>query len=448
MTPQAEKKKFPASVPRKMYRSNEVGGHNLCPDCNSTIETEPHTFYIAVRHAGTEEFAMVGTDGGWFCQNCPVVVLDTRTFNRYALMGVPSKVKQVPYLELGIVDHAAQPEEKRHLPFGKDHPVPLVPFLNHKRVGDQPDLEAAIADTDGAQNSILATSSGIVKALTHNRGEFPRDAVLAAQDRREEVAPLLLAALNTAIEQAPELAKDSIYMLHLYALYLLAEFKETKAYPVIVELMKRQGHSPDDFFGDAICEDLDRILVSVCGGDATLIKQLVENTAVDEDVRSASLRALNLLVFAGVTPRDDAIAYMKWLLTAGLEREPSLAWDSLALCAMKLHPGELMPQLERAYEEDLVNPGYVALGSIQEEAQEDQAETIAYYKEQRPWYIADTVEEMEGWACFSSKATRKPFPGLLPHKPHVPAPPKKVKTGRNEPCPCGSGKKYKKCCGR
>jgi len=22
----------------------------------------------------------------------------------------------------------------------------------------------------------------------------------------------------------------------------------------------------------------------------------------------------------------------------------------------------------------------------------------------------------------------------------------KQKTGRNEPCPCGSGKKYKKCC--
>ncbi|WP_342344545.1 SEC-C metal-binding domain-containing protein [Thalassospira tepidiphila] len=22
-----------------------------------------------------------------------------------------------------------------------------------------------------------------------------------------------------------------------------------------------------------------------------------------------------------------------------------------------------------------------------------------------------------------------------------------VKTGRNDPCPCGSGKKFKKCCG-
>tara|TARA_Y100000296_G_scaffold27787_1_gene32474 strand:- start:736 stop:927 length:192 start_codon:yes stop_codon:yes gene_type:complete len=35
------------------------------------------------------------------------------------------------------------------------------------------------------------------------------------------------------------------------------------------------------------------------------------------------------------------------------------------------------------------------------------------------------------------------FIGLL--HPHV-YPPKKVKVGRNAPCPCQSGKKYKKCC--
>ena len=31
-----------------------------------------------------------------------------------------------------------------------------------------------------------------------------------------------------------------------------------------------------------------------------------------------------------------------------------------------------------------------------------------------------------------------------PKEPHV----RDVKIGRNDPCPCGSGKKYKKCCGR
>src|SRR5271166_1370013 len=38
----------------------------------------------------------------------------------------------------------------------------------------------------------------------------------------------------------------------------------------------------------------------------------------------------------------------------------------------------------------------------------------------------------------SSKSTASP----------VPAPSTGSKVGRNEPCPCGSGKKYKKCCGR
>ena len=35
---------------------------------------------------------------------------------------------------------------------------------------------------------------------------------------------------------------------------------------------------------------------------------------------------------------------------------------------------------------------------------------------------------------------------FIPDKP-VPAGPKKAaKVGRNDPCPCGSGKKHKKCC--
>lgn len=33
-------------------------------------------------------------------------------------------------------------------------------------------------------------------------------------------------------------------------------------------------------------------------------------------------------------------------------------------------------------------------------------------------------------------------------KPAAPQPEKQKKVGRNDPCPCGSGKKYKKCCGR
>jgi uncharacterized protein YecA (UPF0149 family) len=36
------------------------------------------------------------------------------------------------------------------------------------------------------------------------------------------------------------------------------------------------------------------------------------------------------------------------------------------------------------------------------------------------------------------------MPANLPGQPFKSAP----KTGRNDPCPCGSGRKYKQCCGK
>ncbi|MDH2129550.1 SEC-C metal-binding domain-containing protein [Sphingobium yanoikuyae] len=35
----------------------------------------------------------------------------------------------------------------------------------------------------------------------------------------------------------------------------------------------------------------------------------------------------------------------------------------------------------------------------------------------------------------------------LENDPHRPSSIKRQKIGRNDPCPCGSGRKYKKCCG-
>ena len=36
---------------------------------------------------------------------------------------------------------------------------------------------------------------------------------------------------------------------------------------------------------------------------------------------------------------------------------------------------------------------------------------------------------------------------LMEHAAEVPDPTRTTKVGRNAPCPCGSGKKYKHCCG-
>jgi uncharacterized protein YecA (UPF0149 family) len=78
--------------------------------------------------------------------------------------------------------------------------------------------------------------------------------------------------------------------------------------------------------------------------------------------------------------------------------------------------------------------------------------------------IADVVQEMEWWACFEKQPRPKagraassapfsswpvpPVPASGLPAPRPPAPRTQLKVGRNEPCPCGSGKKYKRCCGK
>jgi len=74
--------------------------------------------------------------------------------------------------------------------------------------------------------------------------------------------------------------------------------------------------------------------------------------------------------------------------------------------------------------------------------------------------IDDAIKTLELWACFTenSKEDKEDYSDLefYPQRfedsnpsdylPKIPIQNKSPKVGRNEPCPCGSGKKYKKCC--
>jgi hypothetical protein len=63
----------------------------------------------------------------------------------------------------------------------------------------------------------------------------------------------------------------------------------------------------------------------------------------------------------------------------------------------------------------------------------------------------DAVEELSSWAWFQETPQRPKQPKPLPSLPPPPKPALQSanpfpNAGRNEPCPCGSSKKYKMCC--
>ena len=285
----------------------------------------------------------------------------------------------------------------------------------------------------------------IVKTFERYRGSFPRKAVEAAVEQREAITPELLRMLEYTVANAEELAaedREDYYDGHVYAMYLLAQFRETRAFPLVVRFCELQGQTPEYLLGDTVTEGIDRILASTFDGDTEALKRVVENPACNEYIRSAALRALVILVREGVKQRDEVMAYMQELFREKLERVHTFVWCGLVDCALSLYPEEVLEDIRQAYEEGLMDPFFMSFSKVTEVLAKDKERVLAELPSDVPGLIEDTIKEMEHWACFDEKPSRTPTP--VPEARPAATPPK---VGRNDPCPCGSGKKYKKCCG-
>jgi preprotein translocase subunit SecA len=197
-----------------------------------------------------------------------------------------------------------------------------------------------------------------------------------------------------------------------------------------------------------VTEYLGRILASVSCGDISLLKSLIENENVNDYVQYAALESLTTLVACGEQPREEIMAYYQYLFREKLAREYSHVWDGLVMTSTDLYPQEVFEDIKRAYEDNLVDTDYfIKFAEAQEVLNLGQEKALEKLRNNRRyWLIDDTINELEGWAYFQ------------PPKPRYVAKPevkvtrrqvveKKPKIGRNQPCPCGSGKKYKRCCG-
>ena len=84
-----------------------------------------------------------------------------------------------------------------------------------------------------------------------------------------------------------------------------------------------------------------------------------------------------------------------------------------------------------------------------EEMDEETNDSLEYDKEKLYYNMvaakADWLYELPQWESLLSEERRKE---LYREQKQSGTVRKEKKVGRNDPCPCGSGKKYKQCCGR
>ncbi len=279
---------------------------------------------------------------------------------------------------------------------------------------------------------------------------FPRQELESLIAHPEKSIPASLQLLEDVIEHFDVYYENDDFIGHLYAFFLLAQFRETRAYPLITQFFLQYGDRAEEMCGDFVTEDLPRALASVFDGDLTPIKRLIENKNVNEWVRGSAIQSLTILALHDIVPHDEVIGYFRELFTHKLVHEYTEVWDSLVVEAVHFCPEALQNEIRQAFESGLVDEFVIDPSAIDaalaksEEARYAQLRSDTHYT-----LIADTIAEMEWWATFRAPNSQQPVrsnPQPLFSRPFTLPSASKPKIGRNDPCHCGSGKKYKKCC--
>lgn len=298
----------------------------------------------------------------------------------------------------------------------------------------------------------------LFSCLDQHRGSFPESLVAEAVARRDEIVPILLETLE-AIDRNPEpWLADEGRIGHVHAMYLLALFQETRAYPPLVRIFSRPGEFPFDLAGDVVTQDLGRILASVSGGDLSGMAALIENEQANEYVRSVALDGMVSLVATGQRSRDEVMAYF-FQLFQKLERKPGAHWDGLANVCADLWPEEAIKELRHAYEDGLVDTDSIAWEDVEDALKMGMEATMRRARWREP-LISDLARDMSWMQCFQKsdqdyemkEEFEDEFEAIPPEflsSEYATMPIRRTapKVGRNETCPCGSGKKFKRCCG-
>jgi hypothetical protein len=282
---------------------------------------------------------------------------------------------------------------------------------------------------------------------------FPRQALAAAGELRDEMVPLFLAHINRLTEAAgSDKADDADLSAFLFVYFLLGEWRDARAFRPLIALLRQDSDYLDLLLGDAITEGTKRVITGVYDGDLQPILDAIEDPAADQFVRCELIDALVMIAREHPQNRPDVETYIADFPAAEFEK-PDTLWGSWAFAVAELGLAHLEPQVREAFDQEWISPDEADFDFFQAELRKavEGGESPCYHRSRNTRLIDSAINELSRWHCFSDKflkarAKQRASDLSLAHPASDTFEHDIPKVGRNDPCPCGSGKKFKKCC--
>lgn len=292
---------------------------------------------------------------------------------------------------------------------------------------------------------------------------LPEAAIGEATERRTEMLPIFLAAIQEFLDDddpIPELPTPLFMILHL-----LGSWREKSAYRLVARLLMSDPERLEWQLSDALTETAPQVMLNLFDGDQQPIRDIIECESASEYIRAEMFAVLATLAHRGDIPKDEFAQYLSEAYSALQPQSEHYVWSGWESAIASLGLNELSGLVDEAFDRRFIDPDIVTKDDFRREmkaALSDPNHRLLDMLRVIPF--GDTIEELSKWAGFTEEGLSRRRDGRetvddgedldLPFDYESEAAFPLVETvmnpyrhvGRNDPCPCGSGKKFKRCC--
>lgn len=273
----------------------------------------------------------------------------------------------------------------------------------------------------------------IINELKSNNNVYQEEAVKKALNNKGKINDYLLKELEDLINSDLSYINDDNFPVMLnYAVFILVEFKDKRLFPLLIKLFKKTEIDMEELLGDLILDQIDYIIYEVYNGDIDSINELIFDNSINSYIRGNLVDSYVLLNKNDYLNKEDIEKYLLKLINILNNKDLEymyFIYNEIVDVWFKLKLSNLNQEIKKIFDNELVDfiPNYNEhIKDFDKEVEITTGVNIECLKSSA--YFCDTSEFKFNYEKQETIRVNK--------------------IGRNEPCPCGSGLKYKKCCGK
>jgi uncharacterized protein len=255
-----------------------------------------------------------------------------------------------------------------------------------------------------------------------------------------EIAPALHARLAQFLEtqELPDEDDSTLF----WGVHLMAAARDQSAFPNMLRLLALHDDILFPLLGEATTITSGQLIAGTFNQDTAALIAFLEHPDTDPYIRWNGLETMAFLTFDKRIDPAETEKFLHRFYTARTVPPGDPGWYAWMIAAGLLGLTSLDEAVRAAFADELIDPSLCEVDSWDELVAAAQAspDDPTRFSDEAIGYITDIYESM-GWVAWDDDADEEDVP-----PPIQPLRNPLRNVGRNDPCPCGSGKKYKKCC--